>query len=34
MENGELLAWVKKENGEKIDAVIKLDNEEKTCLIN
>lgn len=34
MENGELLRWVKKENGEKIDAVIKIDNEEKTCLIN
>jgi len=34
MESGELLRWVKKENGEKIDAVIKLDNEEKTCLIN
>jgi len=34
MENGELLAWVKKENGEKIDAVIKLDNQEKACLIN
>lgn len=33
MENGELLQWVKKENGEKIDAVIKLD-EEKTCLIS
>lgn len=34
MESGELLEWVKKENGEKIDAVIKLDNEEKTCLIS
>lgn len=34
MENGELLSWVKKENGEKIDAVIKLENEEKACLIN
>jgi hypothetical protein len=34
MESGELLAWVKKENGEKIDAVIKLDNEDNTCLIN
>ena len=30
MENGELLKWVKRENGEKIDAVIKIDNEEKT----
>lgn len=34
MESGELLTWVKKENGEKIDAVIKIDNQEKTCLIN
>lgn len=35
MENGELLSWVKKENGEKIDAVIKIDKEEKeTCLIS
>lgn len=35
MENGELLRWVKKENGEKIDAVIKFDNQEKeTCLIS
>lgn len=33
MESGELLAWVKKENGEKIDAVIKI-NEENGCLIN
>ena len=33
MENGELLNWVKKENGEKIDAVIKL-TEDDTCLIN
>ena len=32
MESGELLRWVKKENGEKIDAVIKLDNEESICL--
>ncbi len=32
MESGELLQWVKKENGEKIDAVIKLDNEESICL--
>lgn len=34
MESGDLLRWVKKENGEKIDAVIKLDNEENTCLIS
>lgn len=34
MENGELLRWVKKENGEKVDAVIKLDSGENTCLIN
>jgi hypothetical protein len=34
MENGDLLRWVKKENGEKIDAVIKLDSEENTCLIS
>lgn len=35
MESGELLEWVKKENGEKIDAVIKISpNEENECLIN
>lgn len=34
MESGELLEWVKKENGEKKDAVIKITNEEKTCLMN
>ena len=34
MENGELLEWVKKENGEKIDAVIKIDREEIPCLMN
>lgn len=34
MESGELLEWVKKENGEKKDAVIKIINEEKTCLMN
>jgi|ERR1700761_4457591 len=28
MESGELLDWVKKENGEKRDAVIKINNEE------
>jgi hypothetical protein len=28
MESGELLRWVKKENGEKIDAVIKINKEE------
>ena len=34
MENGELLEWVKKENGEKRDAVIKINDEEKACLMN
>jgi hypothetical protein len=34
MENGELLDWVKKENGEKKDAVIKITNEEKVCLMS
>jgi hypothetical protein len=34
MENGELLEWVKKENGEKIDAVIKITKEENACLMN
>jgi len=34
MESGELLEWVKKENGEKIDAVIKINDEEKTCLMS
>ena len=34
MENGELLKWVKKENGEKIDAVIRIENEEQACLMN
>lgn len=33
MESGELLDWVKKENGEKIDAVIK-NNEENAWLMN
>jgi hypothetical protein len=28
MESGELLEWVKKENGEKIDAVIKISSQE------
>jgi hypothetical protein len=28
MESGELLEWVKKENGEKIDAVIRITKEE------
>lgn len=32
MESGELLAWVKKENGEKEDALIKV-NKEPQCLI-
>ncbi len=34
MESGELLEWVKKENGEKIDAVIKINNEENVCLMS
>lgn len=34
MESGELLEWVKKENGEKIDAVIKINDEEKACLMS
>ena len=34
MESGELLEWVKKENGEKLDAVIKINNEENACLMN
>ncbi len=34
MESGELLEWVKKENGEKIDAVININKEENTCLMN
>jgi len=34
MESGELLEWVKKENGEKIDAVIKINKEENSCLMN
>lgn len=34
MENGELLKWVKKENGEKIDAVITINKEENPCLMN
>lgn len=33
MESGELLEWVKKENGEKIDAIIKI-KEENACLMN
>jgi len=31
MENEELLDWVKKENGEKRDAVIKINKEENAC---
>lgn len=31
--SGELLEWVKKENGEKVDAVINI-NKENPCLIN
>lgn len=34
MESGELLEWVKKENGEKIDAMIHISNEENACLTN
>jgi len=34
MESGELLEWVKKENGEKIDAVIKVNQEEQACLMS
>jgi hypothetical protein len=34
MESGELLEWVKKENGEKIDAVITINKEENACLMN
>lgn len=34
MESGELLEWVKKENGEKRDAVIKINDEESACLMN
>lgn len=33
MEQGELLEWVKKENGEKKDAVIKISSEDNTCLM-
>jgi hypothetical protein len=33
MESGELLTWVKKENGEKLDAVIKITTEDP-CLIS
>jgi hypothetical protein len=31
MESGELLTWVKKENGELKDAVIKLQKESEIC---
>jgi hypothetical protein len=35
MESGELLEWVKKENGEKRDAVIKIqEQQESECLMN
>lgn len=34
MESGELLEWVKKENGEKVDAIIRVNPEESTCLIS
>ena len=33
MESGELLNWIKRENGEKIDAVIKIEKEE-ACLMS
>lgn len=33
MESGELLEWIKRENGEKIDAVI-FNNKENSCLMN
>lgn len=31
MESGELLDWVKKENGEKVDALINITKEENVC---
>jgi hypothetical protein len=35
MESGYMLDWVKKENGEKVDALIKISsNEENVCLMN
>lgn len=34
MESGEMLKWVKKENDHKIDAVIKINNQENLCLMN
>lgn len=34
MESGELLEWVKRENGEKVDAVIKINQEPQECPIN
>jgi len=33
MESNELIEWVKKENGEKIDAVIKI-NKDEACLMS
>ena len=33
METGDLLKWVKKENGNKIDAVIKIKKQEELCLM-
>lgn len=33
MESGELLEWVKKENGEKVDAVININKEDEECLM-
>jgi hypothetical protein len=34
MESGELLDWVKRENNEKIDAVIKINEPGESCLMN
>ena len=34
MESGELLEWAKRENGEKVDAVIKIDKQENVCQTN
>lgn len=31
MESGELLEWIKRENGEKTDAVIKISQQEQIC---
>lgn len=34
MESGDLLDWVKKENGEKVDAIINITKQENVCLMN